>query len=210
MKEIKEAIQDTDIRSIIAGKLHYTDYVPENSVEVSEVKLKNIVMRYFEGSITPEEHREQFGQGHSDYYDIYDQYIFNSGDTFLVDFSGWTEEKIKWLIDLRMMLSEESIYIEKFEKLILVLYCQKKDERLRGLAKTLCKKYDWAREYVRSRNIQDEYLLLQKENNDKYKKSRGIYEDCEKECYLDGRNISELIDVEMPSDWIMQKYGRRL
>lgn len=79
------------------------------------------------------------------------KYIFNS---LGVEELKIEDSDVEGLIELRLIASPESSYIEILDKLIFRIYLEKGKCKLKGLIYEIYEKYDWAKDMIE--NCQDE------------------------------------------------------
>lgn len=215
---IQTSFKDVEnFEALIRGELKYGDSSPVQSGEIDERNKKYIKLRYFEGTITKAEHDKYKYTGEmTEECRIYDQYIFSCKDMKkLFDESAELKEgEINKIIDLRLVLSEESVYKEKFDQLIFCIFCQKPEsserKKLRGIAGYIYTKYSWAREFIAEKFAGDSYEALplafrkdDKRNNAAYGIDESIEEIVEENdtgCVC-GKN-------EVP-EWLLKKFGEQ-
>ncbi len=198
MKSLKDALRDGELK-LLSNSLDYSDNIPNLIEGIDEKYLENKLLKYFDGSITDEEHQGILPEW--DARKLYDKYIFNNNDSW--EKMRIDDDDVKNLIFLRLTLSEESKYLEQFDKLMLRIYFEKKEVELFGLSLDIYKKYDWAKEYVKARG-KNLHLIFRKECPE-YKRVYGIAV----------KNISEPEEEEKSTakkmegskDWILSKFG---
>lgn len=175
MYSLNDVIKKCDLEEMISGNLVYEDYIPYHSEEMDCTTNEYTEMRYYEGLISVEEHKEY--NCNTTAYSIYDKYIFNEVDVFSNVFKI-DDSEIDDLIYFRIMLSQESPYLEKFDQLMFRIYFEKKKEQLAGLVQNILEKYDWAKNYIEIYRQHNCSILFQS-NTETYKKQFGIIEEKE-------------------------------
>ncbi len=150
MKDIEKIIEEIDadrMDSVMGGKLVYDDIMPAGSEEIEEQSKRN-KMKYYEGSVTKEEHEElRDGLIKEGFFPaiVYDEYLFSDTDILEKDVSALTAPQIDEIIDLWLLKPDGCEYIENFEKLMFLLYRQNGDPRIKKIAVEIHEKYDWAK-----------------------------------------------------------------
>lgn len=205
MYSLDEALRKCDKNLMINGCLKYIDSIPYSSNEISKDSYNYYIMKYYEGSISAEEHEKI----KNDLYigEIYNKYIFNPVDIFNSEFTIYDED-INDIIYLRMAVSKNSKYLEILNKLMLRIYFEKKKIQLAGLVQKLYEQYNWVKEYI-NKQKENKLSLIFQDNIDEYNKYFGI--DISRTAKYDDDNTKDSIEkteeISKENNWILQKFG---
>lgn len=199
MYSLEDALKQCNKESIIDGVLEYEDSIPYSTEEIDKNNHNHYVMKYYEGTISPEEHNE-FNDDIS-IRKVYNKYIFNAdsvlGEEFEID-----DNDIDDLIYLKIIISKESGYLERLDKLMIRIYFEKKKIQLEGLMRSIYEKYDWAKQYIQNQK-ENELSLFFQESTDEYNKNFRIIENSSDEK----RTETKPEENSTESNWILQKFG---
>lgn len=197
---LEDIIKKCDVEKLIEGELCYEDNFPYESSDIDKDNGNYIKMKYLEGSITGEEH--QGYNSNEEFYEIYQNYIFNEDDVFAMDLKEEDKDK---LIIYRMLLNENSLYKERFNQIMIRLYFEMNEERLKGLVQQIYDEYGWAKEYI-EKHSEHEWSLIFRQNDEKYNEKYGIKEEQRvvEENYI--INTKKTINPD-EEDWILKKFG---
>lgn len=202
IQSLDDIIKNSNIESMIDGKLCYEESIPYTSEELIYLAEDSyILMQYLEGSISRKKYsNNEFVRN------IYDKYIFNKCDVFSHEFVI-DEKDIDDLIKFRMLLSPESPYMERFSQLMIRICFEYNRNQLTGLVQSMLEKdtYDWAKEYIRRYQKDRQSILFQQETGN-YKMLFGMTEESsdKKGNPTNSENIKTVVDEE---DWILQRFG---
>lgn len=208
IESLEDIIKKSETASIIDGVLRFEDFIPYESEEIDQNNEKYNMMRYLEGLMTEDEHRDIFADTSNDcdvVHSIYNKYIFNDSDIFLIGFTI-DDEDIDNIIICRMLLSSDSPHVERFDQLVLRIFFEREETRLAGLVKNLIgEKYAWAESYIKEHSEHKRSFIYQN-NTEKYNKLFGIDEKFDEVKNND--NCTKKIKEEFDNDdWILQKFG---
>lgn len=204
---LEDIIKKCDVEKLIEGELSYEDNLPYESSDIGKDNENCIKMKYLEGSITKEEHMGYTSD--EEFYEIYQNYIFNEDDVFAMDLKEEDKDK---LIIYRMLLNENSLYKERFNQIMIRLYfemneerLEMNEERLKGLVQQIYDEYGWAKEYIEKHSGHKRSLIF-RPNDEKYNEKYGIKEEqgVPEENYI--RNTKNNINPG-EEDWILKKFG---
>lgn len=200
---LEDIIKKCDVKRLIEGELSYKDNLPYESSDIGKDNENYIKMKYLEGSITKEEHMGYTSD--EEFYEIYQNYIFNEDDVFAMDLKEEDKDK---LIIYRMLLNENSLYKERFNQIMIRLYFEFNEEKLKGLVQQIYDEYGWAKEYIEkhSEHKEHKWSLIFRPNDEKYNEKYGIKEEqgVPEENYI--RNTKKIINPD-EEDWILKKFG---
>ena len=197
---LEDIIKKCDVEKLIEGELSYEDNLPYESSDIGKDNENYIKMKYLEGSITKEEHMGYTSD--EEFYEIYKNYIFNEDDAFTMKLKEEDKDK---LIIYRMLLNENSLYKERFNQIMIRLYFEMDEERLKGLVQQIYDEYGWAKEYI-EKHSGHEWSLIFRQNDEKYNEKYGIKEEqrVAEENYI--INTKKTINPD-EEDWILKKFG---
>ena len=200
---LEDIIKKCDVEKLIEGELSYKDNLPYESSDIGKDNENYIKMKYLEGSITKEEHMGYTSD--EEFYEIYQNYIFNEDDVFAMDLKEEDKDK---LIIYRMLLNENSLYKERFNQIMIRLYFEmneENEERLKGLVQQIYDEYGWAKEYI-EKYSGHEWSLIFRQNDEKYNEKYGIKEE---QRVVEENNIINIKKNINPDeeDWILKKFG---
>ena len=200
---LEDIIKKCDVEKLIEGELSYEDNLPYKSSDIGKDNENYIKMKYLEGSITKEEHMGYTSD--EEFYEIYQNYIFNEDDVFAMDLKEEDKDK---LIIYRMLLNENSLYKERFNQIMIRLYFEmneENEERLKGLVQQIYDEYGWAKEYI-EKYSGHEWSLIFRQNDEKYNEKYGIKEE---QRVVEENNIINIKKNINPDeeDWILKKFG---
>ena len=200
---LENIIKKCDVEKLIEGELSYKDNLPYESSDIGKDNENYIKMKYLEGSITKEEHMGYTSD--EEFYEIYQNYIFNEDDVFAMDLKEEDKDK---LIIYRMLLNENSLYKERFNQIMIRLYFEmneENEERLKGLVQQIYDEYGWAKEYI-EKYSGHEWSLIFRQNDEKYNEKYGIKEE---QRVVEENNIINIKKNINPDeeDWILKKFG---
>ncbi len=168
--------------------LVYGARLPRSSSDISKNDPRHWVMKYYEGSISREEHnryKKHWEENTSrkpeeespipKVIEIYDA-VFSVMDSGLSFWQTDTELDTEALLDLYLGEIKTSSYREALTKLCFIQYCTRKDRRLRGIAFGA---YDdpgcsWAREAVSRKPEYSPLFLSRLSGDENYNKAYGI------------------------------------
>lgn len=203
MYSLEDALKKCDVKSLFKGILKYSDSIPVVIDEIDKDCNNYTIMRYINGTIDDTEHETASDNIKQTYiWNFYNEYIFTD--------SSWLdiciqENDIDNLISLRMILDENSKYIEKFDQLALRIFFEKKKKKILGLVMNICKReeYAWIANYISNYSDEECDLILYPDNA-KYNCNygcTGLKEDC--------KNAEEekVITAVSDNNWIKNKYG---
>lgn len=197
---LEDIIKKCDVEKLIEGELSYKDNLPYESSDIGKDNENYIKMKYLEGSITKEEHMGYTSD--EEFYEIYQNYIFNEDDVFAMDLKEEDKDK---LIIYRMLLNENSLYKERFNQIMIRLYFEMDEERLKGLVQQIYDEYGWAKEYI-EKHSGHEWSLIFRQNDEKYNEKYGIKEEQRVVEENNIINIKKNINLG-EEDWILKKFG---
>ncbi len=199
MKSIKEALNNGRLK-FESDSLEYEDMIldPDLPVKMDEKYPQKRLLNYYDGSITGEEH--QISSRDWRVRELYDKYIFGK-DPMLTPIS---DNDIDDLLFLRLTQSKESEYLPKFEKIMLRIFFEKRKEGLLGLALDIYDRYEWAKEYVKTRGKNDD--LLFREGCPEYNRKYGVVNKDIPESETKIENTPN--KTEDQEDWILAKFGK--
>lgn len=204
MESIENIIKKANIENVCRSKFLYEDSLPENSSFIEESSSKFVIMKYYEGTITREEH-DKFKASKESFVPmkVYD-WIFFINDNGL---DGVSDNNLNdEVIDLYLCLSEKSQYKEHFEKLIFILYCSNQDDRFKDIALNAYRKYWWAKNYINMNLIYSRFFLSEMSENENFQKEYGIEiignESENTLCKIENQEVQPKNE-----DWILQKFG---
>lgn len=200
---LEDIIKKCDVEKLIEGELSYEDNLPYKSSDIGKDNENYIKMKYLEGSITKEEHMGYTSD--EEFYEIYQNYIFNEDDVFAMDLKEEDKDK---LIIYRMLLNENSLYKERFNQIMIRLYFEmneENEERLKGLVQQIYDEYGWAKEYI-EKYSGHEWSLIFRQYDEKYNEKYGIKEE---QRVVEENNIINIKKNINPDeeDWILKKFG---
>ena len=197
---LEDIIKKCDVKRLIEGELSYKDNLPYESSDIGKDNENYIKMKYLEGSITKEEHMGYTSD--EEFYEIYKNYIFNEDDAFTMKLKEEDKDK---LIIYRMLLNENSLYKERFNQIMIRLYFEMDEERLKGLVQQIYDEYGWAKEYI-EKHSGHEWSLIFRQNDEKYNEKYGIKEEQRVVEENNIINIKKNINLG-EEDWILKKFG---
>lgn len=197
---LEDIIKKCDVEKLIEGELSYEDNLPYESSDIGKDNENYIKMKYLEGSITKEEHMGYTSD--EEFYEIYKNYIFNEDDAFTMKLKEEDKDK---LIIYRMLLNENSLYKERFNQIMIRLYFEMDEERLKGLVQQIYDEYGWAKEYI-EKHSGHEWSLIFRQNDEKYNEKYGIKEEQRVVEENNIINIKKNINLG-EEDWILKKFG---
>ncbi len=208
MHSLDETLRICDKKSMINGILKYSDNIPYSTNDINENNYNYYIMKYYKGSISKEEH-EKFKNGlynNLSIGKIYNKYIFNSDNIFSTEFTIY-DENIDDLIYLRMIISDESKYLDILNKLMIRIYFEKEKMQLAGLVQQLYEQYDWAKKYINEQK-ENKLSLIFQDSTDDYTKKFGI---CISEISSDDntykKGSEKIEEISKENNWILQKFG---
>lgn len=204
IQSLDDIIKECNSVALIDGKICYEEKLPDSSEDVNAMNNHYVNMRYCEGLVLKEEHCNYSSNELG--YQLYEKYIFNDEDVFSDKFEI-NKDDIEHIINFRMLISQESPHLERFNLLMIRIYFEYREKRLTGLVQNILqsKEYDWVRNYIQSHPEEQHCLIFQRKTTE-YNKLYGLKEEVDdtKENALSDWKTESISDVK---DWISLKYG---
>jgi hypothetical protein len=203
MLSLEKAIEKCKREKLLEGELEYTDIIP-CSVEEIDYEKDNFI-RLLEGRISSEDDANIDKEDKA--ASIYEKYIFNQEvDDMSLEID---DQDVEDLIDLRLTLSPESKYLERWDKLMFRIYFEKDRSELKGLVLRQSAQYKWAEEMrnkypERKSSVSVRGKETDYDNDNRESASEGFGNEENKE---DDKNIAKEMKTE--GNWILQKFGSR-
>lgn len=184
------------LEELLEGKIVYQDEIPSCEEEINNSNKKQL-MRYLQGLAAPEENGEfQFGS-------LWPKYFCDENKQIQIE-----DEDIDALIELRLMVSPESNYLEKLNKLMLRIYFEKEKDELSGLVQEICED-NWAQEFIKEKYSGDEYkqrsVIFKQDDSEDYKKEFGSAKFNE-EMESTSKENSQTQQTSQ-ENWILENFG---
>jgi hypothetical protein len=128
------------------------------------------------------------------------KYIFNATnvENLQIDINDADD-----LIALRLMISSESSYIERLDKLMFHLYFELNKSELRGLIIEKYDKYEWTRTFMEKCSYIEKTVMFQTDDED-FDKRFSIHQCVDNDDKL-RCNVNSQERIE--GNWILQKFG---
>lgn len=193
MLSLNEVIKKSKEEALINGIIDYNDNIPYSTEGITDSNGKYCLLKAIEGLAIDDN-----TNCNTEIFILLKKYVFNNLDAEKLQID---DGDVKGLIELRLIVSPESSYIERLDKLMLRIYFEKGRCELEGLIYEIYDKYEWAKSFFVKYKDDEKYMIFQ-ENTEVYKKKFGICE--EKDNKVPHNKMSQ---DKIEKDWILQKFG---
>lgn len=194
MFSLEEALEKCDKEELLKGKIIYEDIIPYSIKEIGDCseECKNL-MNVLEGLVAEDDIKAA------------DTEVIKLLKTYILNYANVEEildDDVDRLIELRLIISSESPYLEMLDKLMFRIYFEKERNELFGLIQSIYDKYDWTNTFINKYSDQEKTLIFQDET-ERYNKKFGIIQ-----ISNENKERKEVLLQEQQEDnWILKKFG---
>lgn len=195
MLSLNDALEKSKKEELIKGSIEYSDIIPYSMDGIANSNKKYCLLKAIEGLATNENINCD-----TKIITLLRKYVFND---LGVEELQIEDSDVNDLIELRLIASPESSYIEILDRLMFRIYLEKGKCELKGLIYMMYEKYDWAKGMMEKCQDKEKTIIFQ-QNLQEYNKRFGIEQKKENDEKMQKK---VKLQESTEGNWILQKFG---